>query len=213
MHYRAIMPAVLLALLGVMGCTYQSVVDVTPALDVYSSYDEEIPGTWALSINSDGFKDQIAEMEGFACSAHKFPVNPSSAFADSVTATLDNLVTDVHRVDNRLTTEALERSDYAGQINVKAESFDADLRVIVGFWSNDMKADVEMSASVTVSGGGERLLGKTLSGDGEHRTEQGLGCAGGSAAVGKATEVAMKELLQNLGEAFTNAPKVRNYSF
>jgi len=185
--------------------------DISPSLDVYSSYEHAVPGSWALTVvGSDAFDGQEADVEGMACSLHKFPIHAGSVFRQSTASTFENLVGEVLLVDTALTTDALARSEsFEGQIIIEAGDFDAEIVVIPGFWKSELKAEVDMSASIVVVGPEGRLLGRTLNAEGEGEFDAGAMCSGGARATQEATEEAIEELLRELGEAFVNSPRVR----
>ena len=85
------------------GCTYQANVQPQAAYDVYSGYDDKVAGTWALSVGGEEKLRGEADMISYSCSAHNFPFNYSTAFRDSVEATLGNLL------ENLDATSALPR--------------------------------------------------------------------------------------------------------
>ncbi len=97
----------------------------------------------------------------------------------------------------------------SGLIRVKGEEVDVDLRVIPGFWSAEMEAEVTLTASIIVEGPHGRLLGGTVSGEGENRQDAGGACGGGADAMSKAAADALRKLNRALGERLANAPKLR----
>ena len=207
------MKITLIALLGTLalsGCTFQSAVSATPVYDVYSGYDDKMPGTWALHVSDLGRFAGEAEMASYACAAHNYPIDVGQAFNSSLTATITNLVEDLQIVDRTLTASELREREFAGIILVKAERVDAELIVNPGFWSGKPRSEVELTASLVVEGLHGRLMGTTISGDGTGRTSGG--CAQGADVVKTAAEESIRDLLTVLGERFANSPRIRDYS-
>ena len=54
----------------ISGCTYQSVIDITPADAVYAAHGDKIKGKWTLFIDSGDFQHQTIRTKGFNCAAH-----------------------------------------------------------------------------------------------------------------------------------------------
>ena len=201
---------IIIAMAALVRCTYQAAVDISPSLDVYSSYDNRIPGTWALTVDAREFDGQEADVEGLNCSFHKYPVNAGDAFTQSAVGTFRNLVEGVQMLDEPLTAEGLARSDdFTGQIIIDADDLDAEIVMIEGFWKSRMKAEVEMSASVVAISPEGRLFGRSLNAEGEGQADAGVACGGGGKATQEATEQTIEDLLQEIGEAVTNSPRIR----
>jgi hypothetical protein len=208
--FRSIL--VLSATILLNGCAYQAAVDIAPAYNVYSSYDDKIPGSWALYIDSSAFENQDFRFDGFNCAAHTFPLDISSTFTQSALRTLDNIVENIQLVDRPLTTDQLESDGLSGIVIIDTEEIDVSLRVNPGFWSSNVDAEVELVASIAVDGRTGRLLGTTVSEDGDFEGPLGGFCGGGGPALGEAASNAIEALLERVAERLTNAPRVREYS-
>ena len=200
--------AIMIAALATAGCTYQSAVSPTPVYDVYSGYDNKVPGTWGLFVaDMDRFAGE-AEPASISCAAHKYPVDVGTAFNTSVVATIGNLVEDMQIVDRALTVTEREDRGLEGMIVIRAESLQAEMIVNMGFWSGRPRSEVELVATLTVEGPKGRLVGTTVSGNATARTTGG--CAKVADVVSKATEDAMEDLLTILGERLSNSPRIRD---
>ena len=204
--------AMLLACITLAGCAHQSVVDVAPAYNIASSYSQPIPGRWALYVDANDLEGKDLHMKGFECGAHRFPIAAGSAFAQSSLRTLKNVVQSIEMVDRPLSQASLKTQGFAGQILLKGEELDGDLVVITGFWSNKIEAEVDMAVSVRVEGQSGRLLGTTVSGDDESIHGAGAFCGGGAKAVADAGEGALKQIMINIAESISNAPRIREYA-
>jgi len=96
-----------------------------------------------------------------------------------------------------------------GMIIVRGEQSIAKLRVVPGFWTANMEADVEIVASIIVDGKSGRLLGSTVSGRGTAQSDAGSMCEGGAKALGEAAGEAIRQTLTRLGEQLNNSERVR----
>lgn len=198
-----------LGFLMTSACTYQSAVQVAPAFDVYTSYDDVIPGDWYLYVNAEDLQDQNVRFSGFNCSAHTYPIDVSETFSQSAVRTVGNIVENVTLVDNPVSSPEIERNGYAGQIMMNGQELDADLIYHAGFWTSNAEAQVDITLTVVVDGQGERLLGTTVSGDAEATRDAGSFCGGGAEALGEAASEAVRDTLQRAAESIGNAPRIR----
>ena len=190
------------------GCAYKTSAPVSPSYNVYSNYEDKVPGRFALYVNASSMRGEF-KVDGLACSAHTYPMDASSAFKTSTLRTLANLVEDIEVVPTPLSRDRLKSGEYDGQIIVELEDMDVRLRMIPGFWTSEMEADVELTASIRVDGREGRVLGTTVSSDEHAKAEAGGACEGGANAISDATSDALEELMQKLGERFANSERVR----
>ncbi len=197
---------VLMTSLG--GCAYEAPVAVSPNLDVYSSYSEKLPGSYALYVSADNF-DATVRPTGLGCSYHNYPVHLANAFKPSVIKTIQQLVENIEIVDHTLTEDEIKKSGKRGMIVVKGDTLNARILFVPGFWSQAATSDVELSASLTVDTPSGRALGTEAEGSGNGQADGGQFCEGGATAISRATEKAMKHLLGQLGERLSNAQKLR----
>ncbi len=199
----------LLCLLAmVAGCSYKAVPLTTPALDVYSSYDNKIRGKYLLYVDASTLNETI-KPTGLTCSAHKYPVDLTETLSSSIKQTLDNVVEEVEVVDSPQPASALAARGARGMIVIRGQDMRGRVIAIPGFWTSDMEARMEIVAGVTVDGRSGRLLGKTFEGSGEAMAPAGGACEGGAKAIQDATEQAVKDSLRQMAEALANSERVR----
>ncbi|UXS00837.1 hypothetical protein [Agrobacterium tumefaciens] len=190
-------------------CQYKAEPLTVATYNVYSSYEGKLPGKYLLFV--DGSKlDKSIKPSDYNCAAHTFPLALSTSFSGSVRQTFANLVAELEVVQAPVAREELKARNARGMIIVKGEDVNARLRVVPGFWVAGMETEVEIAASITVDGQSGRLLGTTVSGDGNGQSDAGLACEGGAKSLTQSAEQAMKETLGRLGEALTNSDRVRN---
>ncbi|MEW9523854.1 hypothetical protein MRBLRH8O_001668 [Agrobacterium radiobacter] len=189
-------------------CQYKAEPLTVATYNVYSSYEGKLPGKYLLFV--DGSKlDKSIKPSDYNCAAHTFPLALSGSFSGSVRQTFTNLVTELEAVQAPVGRDELKSRGARGMIIVKGEDVNARLRVVPGFWVAGMETEVEIAASITVDGQSGRLLGTTVSGDGNGQSDAGLACEGGAKSLTQSAEQAMKETLGRLGEALTNSERVR----
>jgi hypothetical protein len=199
-----------IAVLGIAlsGCAYQVETVSAPQLDVYSNYTDKVPGKWALVIEDAGFSQKV-HAEGLSCAAHSFPLDLTSSFRQSAIATFQNIAGEVDVLDHAVPIEQIKAQGYAGEIDIKADDMRVRLNFIPGFFSATADADVELDAGLVVTGTSGRLVGTRASGKGHETSDAGAMCGGATDALGHGAQAAMKDVLGELAERFSNAPQVR----
>ncbi|MCR5859756.1 hypothetical protein [Mesorhizobium sp. J428] len=201
--------AAFVAVGSVSGCAYRAETMSVASYNVYSSYENKLPGKYLLYV--DGSKlDKTIKPSDFNCAAHSYPLAISAGFTGSVRKTFANLVEEVEVVDAPVDRAELAPRGARAMIIVRGEEVNGRLRVVPGFWTAGMETQVELVGSIVVDGRKGRLLGTTVSGDGNAQSNAGLACEGGAASLVQSAEDAMKEVVGRLGEALTNSERVRS---
>ncbi|WP_290547042.1 hypothetical protein [Aestuariivirga sp.] len=202
---RIMMLSVLLA-----GCTYNAEVREAPAYNVVSSFGTEVPGKWLLYVDASPLAKPV-KPAGYACSAHKFPIEMSGPFETSVRQTIDNVVEQVEIVRGPMSRQQVTAAGARGLIVVRGEELRPRLEVQPGFWSANMSASATLVASVTVdSVKAGRVLGATVEGQGSADQEAGMACEGGAKSLASAAGVALKDSMRKIGEAISNSERMRS---
>jgi hypothetical protein len=146
-------------------CTYTAQAPVNPSYNVYTSYQDRLPGKYALVVDGEQLAGDF-KVRGTACSFHTYPLDAREAFKISVARTFEQLVEEVDVTDRPLNQAEMLAGGYVGLIRVSGEQIDVDLVVIPGFWTHQMEAEVQMTAALVVDGPDGRLLGTRVSADG-----------------------------------------------
>lgn len=196
-----------LTFLVTAACSYPVTVAPAPALDVYASYTEKLPGKYALLVEATSLSRTIAAT-GQACSAHNYPANANEAFKVSAVKTIEGLVETIEVVSTPMSRETMGQKGYRGLIIVKADDYSARLMFVPDFWSATATASADVSGSIVIDGPNGRLFGTSSS---STRTvdQQTGSCGAGAQIIGQATSMAIKELFERLGERLANEPKLR----
>ena len=190
------------------GCAYNAPVDVTPAYNVYSNYDDKLAGRYALYVEAEEMKSE-GRTRGINCAAHSYPYDGRDPFRQSVLATFQNIVEEVELVDSQLDTESLAAQGFQAQLSVEVESSEVDLTVHAGFWTSEIEADAEIVASVRAMGKSGVLLGASIEGGDDGVAPAGGFCEGAATAMQEALGGAIKKTMERLGERLANARKLR----
>jgi hypothetical protein len=204
--FRTAFSLTLISLLG--ACSHPVTAPSAPALNVYTSYSDKIPGRFALVVEAGGWY-KIVKPSSHICAAHDFPFDANSAFKESVKRTVEQLVDQVEIFQTPPTRETMNRDNITGTIIIKADTFEPRLTFVPGFWSGSVSSTIDMSANLTVDGPQGRLLG-TSAGASRTSDNSNVGsCADGMHALSDASSKGIRELMERLGERLGNAQKVR----
>lgn len=199
----------LIAMTMFAGCAYQASIDVAPAYNVYSSYEDTIPGDWVLVVDTENIGPEIVRFPGLSCSAYTYPLDVSGSLTESARRTIGNIVENVEIIYSPVSRDELDRSSRAGQIVLRGESVDADLTFHQGFWTNSVEAEVEIVLNIQVDGRVQRLLGTTVSGDAEAEAGAGAFCEGAADALSEAAAEAVRNTLRRAAEQISNGQRIR----
>ncbi len=189
-------------------CQYKAEPPAVGAFNVYSSYDNKLPGKYLLYVDGASLNQNVKPSD-LNCAAHTFPLELSASFVSSTRQTMANLVEELELIQSPVDRSELASRNARGMIIVRGEQTIARLRVVPGFWSAGIETDVETVASITVDGRKGRLLGSTVSGRGTAQSDAGVMCDGGSKSLAQSAGDAMRQTLTRLGEALTNSERVR----
>ncbi|EHP94203.1 hypothetical protein MetexDRAFT_0948 [Methylorubrum extorquens DSM 13060] len=192
--------------LALPGCTYTANTTAAPARNVITSFSNKVPGKWAVLVEADRL-NTTARSEDLNCSAHTFPINFTQGFPASVRETFPNVFA---QVEDAEAAEGVRNAKARGVIQVRGENLQSRLKIVPGFWSNNVVVDVDMTVAVTVEGANGRLFGKTFDGRGRADRPLGMFCAGGAEAVKAAAEDAQRDVLRRIAEELANSERVRS---
>jgi hypothetical protein len=143
------------------GCAYQAEPVAAPARNVITSFAAKVPGKWLLYVDAERLNELVRPSD-LNCAAHTFPLDFRSGFPASVRETLPNVFERIETVDSPVGAERLRAMGARGIIIVRGESLNSRLRVVPGFWSNNISTDVDLAVGVQVEGPSGRLFGKTV---------------------------------------------------
>lgn len=195
--------------LALSACAYNTPVAVSPNLNVYVASGTKLPGRWLVWVDGSAFVKDV-HATGFNCSAHRYPMDVSQVFRQSVIKTLENMVESVQVVERPVPVDQLAANGAVGLISVRSDAFSPRFVAIEGFWEGTIDANAEMSATIVADVPAGRMLATTAEGNGNGQSGSGGACEGASIALAQATEKAMKELIGTLAERLGNSQQLRD---
>lgn len=193
------------------GCSYQVQPTAAPAMNVYSSYTDEIPGSWFL-VMDDSLVNISREIKpsSYLCSAHKYPIAVGDALKSSISGTLDSVFENVMERSSMPSRDELMANNSNGTILVNLDAFDAALRCQPGFWSGSCTANADFKIGIIVNGLDGRLFGSSVGSTGIADGDAGMYCDGGSQVISDAITKAVRDSVERMGERLSNAPQLRS---
>lgn len=193
------------------GCSYKVPTDVSPAVNIYSSYGDKIPGKFYLVLedNLSNVHREISPNSN-VCSAHDFPITVGSAFTNSVHETVQNIFSEVVLLNTMPTPEYFRQHGGTGVILVGLNRFEPRIRFIQGFWSNAAIANSDLVFEVTVKDqNGNTVLNTTAGGSRTSEGEAGSFCSNGSDLLSQNLHDSTREAMERLAERLANSQKIR----
>ncbi len=200
----------LLYVLILSGCAYNVKPISMPALQIYSSYDEKIPGTWVVVID-DSAKNVVRDISAasYVCSAHKYPINTGNTIATSIKRTMDSIFENVIERTNMPTSAELQRIDAKGTVLVKMDTFEPRLHCSMGFWSGSCTASTDIEFGVIVRGQQGKLFATSVGDSATTDGNSGGVCEGAANVLSESISKSVREALERMGERLSNSPKLR----
>jgi len=195
------------------GCAYNIKPVAMPALNIYSSYDERIPGTWVVVID-DSAKNVVREIRAstWACSGPKYPINVGDSIATSIKRTMDSIFENVIERAYTPSYDELQQIDAKGTVLVKMDRFEPRLRCSVVFWSGSCTASTDIEFGVIVRGQQGKLFATSVGDSATTDGDSGSFCGGAASVLSESISKSVREALERMGERLSNCPKLRKES-
>jgi hypothetical protein len=192
------------------GCAYNVQPTTARAVNIYSSYENKIPGKYAIvldeslrSVNRD------VRPATYVCSAHSFPIALGDTLVISVKRTLDAVFEDALERPSMPSAEAMKRDGLSGAILVKLDDFAPRLSCQMGFWTGHCTASTDIAFGVNVRGPGGGLVSTGVAGSKTVDGDSGAACEAGANVLSESISRATRDALERMAERLANAQKLR----
>lgn len=194
------------------GCAYSVATKVEPAVNIYSSHDEKMPGSVVLVMDNDVKSvAQSVKASTFLCSAHTFPVNMSDALALSIRKTTEQIFETVMEENSFPSAEQMAAAQNRGIIYVKLNRFSPRISFASGFWSSSAHASADLVLDVTVKDfNNKNLMVTAVSGSRNADGDGGGNCSGGANVLSEAISQTIRDTMERLAERLANSEKIRD---
>lgn len=203
---------VFVALLSVAtaGCAYNVQPSATKAVNIYSSYENKIPGKWILVLDP-SIKDVSRDVKPatYICSAHHYPVQFGESLAVSLKSTFMALVDEIEERATLPSTDELAKLGAAGSAVVRLDDFSPRLTCSMGFWSGSCTATAELTVGLNARRVDGKAFATAVTGSKTADGDSGPYCGAASAVLADASTKAMRDMLERLAERIANAANLR----
>lgn len=213
MNFLRKLKFILLSLLFtvIYGCAYTVQSSVSPAVNIYTAYEDKIPGTVVLVLD-DSINNITMEVvpSSHTCSAHKFILNLESSLALSVHKTTESIFENVVTGKNISPKESAEKSDFDGIIIVKLNRLYPTISFSQTFWSSHAVATCDIVLDVVVKDKqGKNIISTTLGGSRSAQGEGGGFCEKGANVLSNAVSLCIRDAMERYAERLSNSEKIR----
>lgn len=195
-----------------IGCAYKVPVQVSPAANIYSSYDDKMSGKVVLVLD-DSIKNYHKEVKpsSFICSAHKFPVSLGESLAISIRQTTESVFEEVIEQNSMPTKGQLENLNCQGVLYLKLKRFYPTLKFISGFWDTDADAYCDIVLEIVIKDkNSNKLMVTTVGGTGMAEGSGGGACEGGASVLSEAIYNSVRDTMERYAERISNSKKIRS---
>jgi hypothetical protein len=192
------------------GCAYNVQPTSTRAVNLYSAYENKVPGTFAL-VMDDSIRSVNREITPttYICSAHRFPISVGDSLAVSIKKSLEAVFENIREQGSAPPADQLTQLGLNGVILVRLDDFSPKVTCHRGFFTGTCTASTDLSFGVTVRGPGGILAGTSAAGSKTADGDAGVYCGGGADVVGDSITRATRDALERLTERLSNSPKLR----
>lgn len=210
-HYStsALLPLVLLA-----GCAYNVQPPISPAINIYSSYEDKLPGRYIVVLD-DSLRNLNREISpsSYICSAHRYPLELGGALSSSVKQTLDQSFEETMEQRTNPPLAAIQETGAAGVVLVRLDSLQPRVSCQSGFWTTSCTATTDISFGVNIRGkDGQQLFGTSVGSSRTAQGDAGGACGGGATLLAQSIGDATKDALERMAERISNSARLRQAS-
>lgn len=193
------------------GCTYKAPVDSIKGVNVYSAYEEKIPGNFAVIVNTDeSLFNKTVSPSSYQCGAHDFDLEFASSFAASVKEANTNIFESIVSRSTVPTVAEMAKDNLSGYVLIQGKFFEPRISFIPGFWSSRANATVNIGFDYSVRNAkNDLIVTGSVSGERSFEGQAGAFCGGGTEILMEATQKAMRDVLERYGERVSNSEKLR----
>ena len=207
------LPALAMTALLVSGCSYKAPVESVQNINVYSSYEGKIRGTFDLIVNIDpGLAKRDIKPTSYICGLHHYPVDVQAPVKSSVYSATEKIFEQINERSDIPSTERMTAEDKAGYIIVRLKEFEPSISFTPGFFTDTAHASCESGLEVEIRDNQNRKVFETaVSGNRSSTGDGGLQCGGGADVLADAVRKSFRETLERYAERLSNTAKLREH--
>jgi hypothetical protein len=195
------------------GCAYSVQPVSTRAVNIYSAYENKVPGNFIL-VMDDSIRNVNREVTpaSYVCRAHRYPIAVGDSLAVSIKQTMESIFEHVNEQGSAPSGDQLSKLGFNGVILVRMDDFSPRVLCAEGFFSGTCSASTDISFGVIVRGANGILVSTAASGSKVADSDAGGACGGGATVIGDSITRSTRDALERLAERLSNAPKLREAS-
>ena len=207
--------ALCLLTLFASGCarTYKAPVESVQNINVYSSYEGKIRGSFDIIINLDpGLAIKDVKPSTFICGAHPFPVDISTILRTSIYAATEKIFEQINERTDIPSSEMMLKEQKTGYIIVRLKEFEPVITFMPGFFSGTANASCESALEVEIRDRKNVKVYETaVSGNRSASGDAGSMCGDGAKVMAEAVKKSFRETLERYAERLSNTEKLRKH--
>lgn len=198
-------------LIGTYGCSYTVPTRISPAVNVYSSYEDKIPGKLMLIVDKSCSEFSIdLKPSSYICGAHTFPVKLDTILSTSIRQTSESIFEEVVEQMSLPSPEQMRQANVAGVLFVRLNRFSPSLRFSPGFWEGSASASCDVVLDVTVKDAlNINLVTTAVGGSRSSDGSAGSACSGGADVLSDAISKSIQDTMERFAERISNSQKIR----
>lgn len=200
-----------LMLLIVSGCAYPVKPHMSPAIEIYNTYEEKIPGTYILNIDDMTDLRRTITPSSVYCSAHNYPIQATESVRSSIEQTMKSIFENIIIQNNLPSQTYIKDLNVKGTISVQIDSFYCRVQVIPGsiFRLATCNSTSKIEIGVRIRGKNKLLFATSV---GDSSTADGTlrsGCGDVAQTMCRSIEICLENSLEHLAERISNCPRLR----
>ena len=221
-YLRFLLFTVLFIMLSGCATKPEALVTPSPVHQIYSTYENKIPGKYALHVDAaafqgDFFDDSAEHVLNYQRKWHYIAMDARPAFQSSTLKTFQIVFDTVSLVPEPLGEDELREEEWSGQIIVMVNNVETDMvsthRDCFGLYycTIDRIVHVTTKATATIRKPNREELSFSATAKETHLETAGFenDLYAAARALGKATSDAIEEVLRLLVEQVSNSPELR----
>jgi hypothetical protein len=200
----------LLFALSLMGCAYKVDPQTQPAVNIYTTYEDKLPGNYVF-VADDSLKNIKRDVKpsSFVCSAHTYPTEIGPSLVASLNSTLQKVADNVQMAESGVSIEKVSGTTMQRSVFVRLDTFSPRLSCSPGFWQGYCTASADISLGVTVTGPEGRLFSSSVGSSRSADGDAGQACDGGAKVLSQAIELTMRDTMERMAERLAASTKLR----
>ena len=207
------LPALCLSALLASGCTYKAPVESVQNINVYSSYEGQIKGSFDLIINVDpGLAQKEIKPSSYICGLNYYPVDVQAPVRSSVYSATEKVFEQINERTDIPSTDIMRKEGKSGYIIVRLKEFEPTISFTPGFFTDTAHANCESGLEVEIRDrNNEKVFETAVNGNRSATGSGGLQCGGGADVLADAVKKSFRETLERYAERLSNTEKLRRH--